>query len=497
MNSKTKFNALLFTPLRLRDLTLKNRVCVSPMGQCSALDGMPQDFHLAHYGSFALGGVGMVMVEATNVEERGRATPGCTGLWNDTQTDGWKRVTHLIKTLGSVAAIQLAHGGPKASCVPFWEGYQSLADDRGGWPTIGPTAVPFGGPVWKVPQEASQHDIKQITLSWIESAKRAVCAGFQVIELHFAHGYLVSSFLSPITNHRSDNYGGCLENRMRFGLEIARGVRDAIPDCIALGVRLSVTDYHKDGWDLKQSIEFAKQLKQIGIDFLDCSSGGVVLNAAEHPLNTNRAQLEASAIIQQTVGLATAAVGQIVDPLVAEDILQSNGASLIMIGRALLNNPHWAYEAADALNANYNSFKYHKQYEWCIGWTAREAPRYGMKAMAADPDRCDMNDLSLLPLIPNSLAIFCVSTYWEGDPTDNAMAFYNWLLKGDTRLNGVRYAVFGLGNSSYEYFNKMGKYVDTRLEELGATRIHPLGLGDTAQHIDNYFINWKKNLWQS
>ncbi|CAG2178987.1 unnamed protein product, partial [Oppiella nova] len=189
------------------------------MGQCSAVDGVPQDFHLAHYGSFALGGAGMVMVEATNVEERGRATPGCTGLWNDTQMNAWKRATDLVSKLGSVPAIQLAHGGPKASCVPFWEGYESLADEKGGWPTIGPTAQPFGGPVWKVPKEASIEDIQELTHLWAESAKRAVTAGFRVIELHYAHGYLVSSFLSPATNHRSDSYGGSLENRMRFAME--------------------------------------------------------------------------------------------------------------------------------------------------------------------------------------------------------------------------------------------------------------------------------------
>ncbi|CAG2104879.1 unnamed protein product [Medioppia subpectinata] len=351
----------------IRGVTLKNRICLSPMCQQSAVDGMPQDFHLAHYGQFALGGVGMVMVEATNVEERGRGGHQCTGLWNDRQTHAWERVTTLIKSLGSVPGIQLAHCGPKASCAPIWEGYQSLADDRGGWPTIAASAVSIDGSIWKVPHEATEHDIKQMTLSWVESAKRAVSAGFQVIELHFAHGYLVGSFLSPLTNHRLDRYGGCLENRMRFGVEIARGVRDAIPDSIALGVRISVTEYHKEGWDLEQSIEFAKQLKQIGIDFLDCSSSGFTLNGGQTSLNTCREQLDAAAVIQQTVGLATAAVGQIVDPFVAENILQSNGASLIMIGRALLNNPHWAYEAADALNAK--TFKYPKQYNWCIGWT--------------------------------------------------------------------------------------------------------------------------------
>ncbi|CAG2167184.1 unnamed protein product [Oppiella nova] len=366
MSSSDK-SSLLFSPLKIRGITLRNRICVAPMAQCSAVDGVPNDWHLVHYGSFAKGGAGLVMVEATIVEARGRVSRGCTGLWDDHQIEPWRRITTFLRAQGSVPGIQLAHGGRKASGQPFWVGHGSVADEDGGWPTIGASAVPFGGAVWKVPKEATIDDIDELEEAFVSGAKRAVEAGFEVLELHFAHGWLVSSFLSPLTNHRTDKYGGCLENRMRFGLEIAAKVRNSIPEDIVIGVRISVTDYADNGWDIKQSIDFAKKLKTIGMDFIDCSSGGVVSYIDYNGLNANGVQLKAAQSIQKEVGIATAAVGKIVDPHEAEAILRGNGATLIFIGRAFLNNPHWPYMAADVL-ANKMSFKYPDQYDWCIGW---------------------------------------------------------------------------------------------------------------------------------
>ncbi|CAG2167041.1 unnamed protein product, partial [Oppiella nova] len=280
-----------------------------------------------HYGSFATGGAGLVMIEGNSVEKRGRVTAGCAGIWSDHQIEPWRRITKFLKSEGSVPAIQLAHAGRKACTQPVVN--TSIADEDGGWPTIGPSAVPFSKSLWKVPKEATIEDIEELEESFVSAAKRAVEAGFEVLELHFAHGYLVSSFLSPLTNQRTDKYGGSLENRMRFGLEIASKVRKSIPEDIPIGVRISVTDYADNGWDIKQSIDFAKELKKIGIDFIDCSSGGVVSYVDYNFLNTNVVQLKGAQSIQKEVGIATAAVGKITDPHFAEKILQENGATLI------------------------------------------------------------------------------------------------------------------------------------------------------------------------
>ncbi|CAG2116203.1 unnamed protein product, partial [Medioppia subpectinata] len=225
-------------------VTLKNRIGVSSMVTWQAVDGMPNDFHIAHYGSFALGGAGLVMTEATAVELRGRITPADTRIWNDEQVEGWRRITTLIKSQGAVPAIQLAHSGRKGSTPVIWSNAKrSLPDSEGGWPTIAPSAIPFGGDIDKVPEEATGVDIKVLQRAYVSAAVRSVKAGFQIIELHYAHGYLGSVWLSPKSNQRTDNYGGSLENRMRFGLETARRVREVIPKSMPLFVRISVTDY--------------------------------------------------------------------------------------------------------------------------------------------------------------------------------------------------------------------------------------------------------------
>ncbi|CAG2163569.1 unnamed protein product [Oppiella nova] len=365
--SSTNKSSLLFSELTLRGITLKNRIVVSPMCTYSCEDGMVNDWHLVQYGSFATGGAGLVVCEATGVEARGRLAPQCPGLWKDEQIEPWSRVTRFLKSQGCVPGIQIAHSGRKGSTVPTWVGRNSIHDKDGGWQTIGPTAEAFGADVWKVPKEATVEDIHQIKEAFVAAANRAVRAGFQVIELHFAHGYLVSTFLSSATNKRTDSYGGSLENRMRLGLEIAEGVRKTLPEAVVLGVRVSVTDYTDNGWDVTQTQEFAKRLKALNIDFLDCSSGGLVSDVNYNCLNTNEVHIKSAALIQREVGIPTGAVGKITDPHFAEQILQEGGATLIFIGRAFLNNPHWPYEAADAL-ASEHTFKYPDQYDWCIGW---------------------------------------------------------------------------------------------------------------------------------
>ncbi|CAG2116317.1 unnamed protein product [Medioppia subpectinata] len=254
-----KQQSILFSPVTIKGVTFKNRIGVSPMVTWQAVDGVPNDFHIAHYGSFALGGAGLVMVESTSIEPRGRITPADTGIWNDEQVEGWRRITTLLKSLGAVPAIQLAHAGRKASTPVMWANTKvSMPDDQGGWPTISASPIAFGGDVWKVPKEATLEDIEVLQQAFVSAAVRSVKAGFEVIELHYAHGYLVNMFLSPASNQRTDQYGGSLENRMRFGLETARRVREVIPKSMPLFVRISVTDYADNGWDVNDSVEFAK-----------------------------------------------------------------------------------------------------------------------------------------------------------------------------------------------------------------------------------------------
>ncbi|XP_054152833.1 NADPH dehydrogenase-like [Oppia nitens] len=361
----------LFEPLTIRGQVLKNRIGVSPMVTWMAdSDGQATDFHLAHYGQFALGGAGLVVLESTAVEARGRITPSDLGIWSDHQVDGLSRIARFLSGQGSLPGIQLAHSGRKGSTSAESLSSQSLAigDGSGGWPTIAPSAIPFGAGISQVPIEATVDDLLTIRQSFVLAAVRAVRAGFQLIELHYGHGYLVNQFLSPVTNRRTDQYGGSLDNRMRLGLEIVADVRQAIPDNIILAVRISFSDYADNGWDLRQSIDLSKQLKQLGVDLLDVSSGGVVSGVNYSAINTPDQQHRASDAIQREAGIRTTVVGKIIDPVLAEKLLQSNCATIVLIGRAFLNDPHWPYKAADILNGQ--SFKYPQSYDWCIGWKA-------------------------------------------------------------------------------------------------------------------------------
>ena len=339
----------LFRPIALRSVTARNRIMVSPMCQYSATDGVANDWHFQNLASRAVGGAGIVFVEMTNVEARGRITAGCMGLWNDTQRDALARIARFVKTQGAVAGIQLAHAGRKASVTRPWEGGKGLTPAQGGWPIIAPSAVPFGVG-HPVPQEMDAATIADIVSKFAASTRRAREAGFEAIELHGAHGYLISSFLSPIANRRTDRYGGSFENRIRFLLEVVDAVRSEWPDDKPLFVRISCTDWMEGGWDLESSVKLAQVLKSGGkVDLIDCSSGGV------DPRQKVRAfpgyQVPFSAAIRSRAGIATCAVGMISAPEMAEKIITDGQADLIVMARAFLNDPYWPLHAARALKA--------------------------------------------------------------------------------------------------------------------------------------------------
>jgi len=339
----------LFRPIALRSVTARNRIMVSPMCQYSATDGVASDWHFQNLASRAVGGAGTVFVEMTNVEARGRITAGCMGLWNDTQRDALARIARFVKAQGAVAGIQLAHAGRKASVTRPWEGGKGLTPAQGGWIIIAPSAVPFGEG-HPVPQEMDTATIADIVSKFAASTRRAREAGFDAIELHGAHGYLISSFLSPISNCRTDRYGGSFENRIRFLLEVIDAVRSEWPDDKSLFVRLSCTDWMEGGWDLESSVKLAQVLKSGGkVDLIDCSSGGVDPRQKVNAFPGY--QVPFSAAIRSRAGIATGAVGMISAPEMAEKIIADEQADLIVMARAFLNDPYWPLHAARALKA--------------------------------------------------------------------------------------------------------------------------------------------------
>jgi 2,4-dienoyl-CoA reductase-like NADH-dependent reductase (Old Yellow Enzyme family) len=339
----------LFSPLKLRSIELKNRIAVSPMCMYSAVNGVPNDWHMVHLGSRAVGGAGLVIVEATGVRADGRISPGCLGLWNQEQLEKFKPIVQFIKNQGTVAGIQLAHAGRKASTDIAWKGGKPLTPEQGSWATVAPSALPFGEG-WHTPHELTGSEIKQLLKDYLHSTELALKAGFQLIELHMAHGYLMHEFLSPLSNHRTDNYGGSLENRMRFPLEVAKAIRQAWPEELPLIVRISATDWVENGWDLEQSIHFAKELKKIGVDLIDCSSGGNVPKA-KIPVGPGY-QVPLAEGVRAGAEIATGAVGMITDPHNAEEILQSGKADLILMAREMLRDPYWPLHAAKKLGVD-------------------------------------------------------------------------------------------------------------------------------------------------
>lgn len=340
--------AKLFTPIRLRELEFRNRVVVSPMCQYSAEAGLPNTWHLVNYGSRAVGGAGLVMVEATAVCPEGRITPYCTGIWSNEHVSAFQPITDFIRSQGAVPGIQIAHAGRKASCSQPWTGSQFLPIGAGGWKTVAPSAIPFS-PAHGVPHALNGDEIDGIVRLFAEAASRALAAGFEVAEVHCAHGYLLNEFLSPLANHRSDEYGGTLENRCRLPLRVAKAIRDLWPEKWPVFVRISATDWVENGWDLAQSIQFAKWLKAIGIDLVDCSTGGMVPDA-KIP-TTPGYQVPFAAGVRNGAGIATGAVGMITSPAQAERILQEDEADMIFLARELLRDPYWPLRAARELGA--------------------------------------------------------------------------------------------------------------------------------------------------
>ncbi|MEC8203234.1 MAG: NADH:flavin oxidoreductase/NADH oxidase, partial [Pseudomonadota bacterium] len=369
----------LFSPVSIRNVTLPNRIVLSPLCMYSANSGMASSWHFAHLSTFARGGVGLVFAEATAIEPRGRITPRCLGIWTDEQAEALKPTTEFIASMGSVPGLQIAHAGRKASAAPPWAGGVPLeigdtAWGDPGWQTVAPSAVPLADG-WRAPHALSEAEIAETVDAFAASARRALVAGFKVLEIHGAHGYLIHSFLSSLSNQRNDAYGGDLAGRMRFALEVTDAVRAAWPEEMPLFFRLSAVDGH--GWEIEDSIALAAALKARGVDVVDCSAGGItgapafraqddgkpMPKSGQRPLGF---QVPYAAAIREKAAIPTMAVGRIVDPQQAEDIVVEGRADLIAIGRELMHDPFWALHAAEALDQPDAFALWPDQYRWAI-----------------------------------------------------------------------------------------------------------------------------------
>jgi NADPH2 dehydrogenase len=339
----------LFSPFKLGPVELANRIVVSPMCQYSADDGCANDWHMSHLGMLANSGAGLVIVEATHVERHGRITHGCTGLYSDDNEAAMARVVAHCRRNGTAQlGIQIAHAGRKASAQRPWEGGGPLKAEADPWPTIGPSAIPFGAG-WHIPREATTEDIARVREAFVNSARRAVRIGFDAIELHYAHGYLAHSFMSPVSNKRTDQYGGSLENRMRLGQEIARAVREAVPKTIALGARITGSDWRDDGLSADDAVAYSKALKACGLDYIDVSSGGVTADT-RNP-TTPGYNVPIAERIKREAGIATRVVGLIVMPAQADAVVTEGKADMVAMARAILDDPRWGWHAARELGA--------------------------------------------------------------------------------------------------------------------------------------------------
>lgn len=377
---------LLFQPLKLRGTTLRNRIVVSPMAMYCADDGHATPFHLQHYGKFAMGGAGMVFIEETAVTRTGRITNGCLGLWNDDQIDSLREIATAVRSHGSVPAIQISHGGRKGSAQRAWEGNgpltaENIANGDETWVPLGPSDKPFG-PGWQTPEALTRAGLDEIRDAFVATARRALTAGFAIIELHMAHGYLLQSFLSPLANIRTDAYGGSLENRMRFPLEVARAVRNAIPDDVPLFARISATDWIDGGWTIDDSVVLTRELVACGVDVVDCSSGGNLSGGATNSSLTRGPgyQVPFSDRVRSDTGVLTQAVGFIRTPQMAEQVLRDGKADLIAIGRQMLFNPFWAHHAAEELGETRHFAHWPRPYGW---WLDKWAT--GLRSMGEQP----------------------------------------------------------------------------------------------------------------
>ena len=340
-------SSILFSPYRLADLALDNRVVVSPMCQYSADDGVANDWHLTHLGMLANSGAGLVIVEATHVERHGRITHGCLGLYSDHCEAALVRVIDHCRRIGTAKfGIQLAHSGRKGSAQRPWDGGGPLAPGDDPWQTVAPSAIPFG-PGWHTPREANEEDLARVREAFAAAARRAVRIGFDAIELHMAHGYLLHGFMSPISNKRTARYGGAFENRMSFPLDVMRAVRAVVPKGLPLGARITGSDWMDGGLSPADAVACAKMLKQAGCDYVDVSSGGVAAEARNPVAPGYNADIAAS--VRREAAIATRTVGMIVTPKLAETLVAEGKADMVALARAMLDDPHWGWRAARAL----------------------------------------------------------------------------------------------------------------------------------------------------
>lgn len=349
--------AQLFSPLQIKGITFKNRIVISPMCQYSAIDGFANDWHLVHLGSRASGGAGLIIQEATSVSPEGRISPGDLGLWKDEQMEKMQAINHFIVSQNSVPGIQLAHAGRKASAAAPWEGGRKLDVTHGGWDTVAPSAIAYHDNE-KIPHALDKTGIEKVISDFKSATKRAVQAGFQVMEIHAAHGYLLHQFLSPLSNFRTDEYGGSFENRIRFTLDIVEAVQSEWPENLPLFVRISATDWAEGGWNIEESVQLSKILKEKGVDLIDVSSGGLVSHQKIF-LGPNY-QVPFAEKIKKETAIRTGAVGLITASAQAEEIIASGKADLVLFARESLRNPNLGLTFAEELQAD---IQWPKQYE--------------------------------------------------------------------------------------------------------------------------------------
>jgi 2,4-dienoyl-CoA reductase-like NADH-dependent reductase (Old Yellow Enzyme family) len=338
----------LFSALTIRGVTLRNRIAVSPMCEYSSDDGFANDWHLVHLGSRAVGGAGLVMTEASAVEPVGRISPADLGVWKDAHIEMLARITRFIREQGAAPGIQLAHAGRKASTQVPWEGGAVIPESAGGWEPVAPSAIPFRAED-PAPAELSKPEIRAIIQAFAAAARRAVTAGFQVVEIHAAHGYLINSFLSPLANRRTDEYGGGFDGRIRFALEVAEAVRHAWPDSLPLFMRISAVDWMEGGWRIEDSVELARRVLPLGVDLIDCSSGGVAPHA-KIPVGPAY-QTPFAERIRRESGILTGAVGMITEPHQADEIIRQGRADIVSLAREFLRDPYWPLHSGAALGA--------------------------------------------------------------------------------------------------------------------------------------------------
>jgi 2,4-dienoyl-CoA reductase-like NADH-dependent reductase (Old Yellow Enzyme family) len=339
--------SLLLSPLTLRGTTLRNRIAVSPMCQYSSVDGMPGDWHLVHLGARAVGGAGLVLTEAAAVSPEGRISPEDAGLWNDAQAEAWARVVAFVRAQGAAAGVQLAHAGRKASTYRPWHSRRgSVPLDDGGWESVGPSAVAFGR--YAAPRELDEAGIAKVVADFVASTRRADDAGFDVVEIHGAHGYLLHSFCSPLSNQRTDSWGGSFSGRIRLPLAVADAVRAVWPDHKPLLYRVSAQDWVEGGWTLEETVELALLLAERGVDLVDCSSGGL---APEQDIDVHPGYQVPFARAVRDAGVPSGAVGMLTDAQQCEQVLADGDADLVLLARELLRDPHWPLRAAHELDA--------------------------------------------------------------------------------------------------------------------------------------------------